>query len=113
MTSVLVLFLWTARGAWCLVFMEGANGGLGDGCLRWLLSRDFKREDQVSEKNSGAMDLPGVSSISGFRERLTRRKVALEEEVGSGSGGETQERAGAGEEVVGPVFKEEEAGEEG
>ena len=35
-----------------------------------------------------------------------------EEEVGSESGGDTQERAGA-EEGVGPVSKGEEAGEEG
>ena len=35
-----------------------------------------------------------------FRERLAREEVALGKEVGSGSGGETQERAGAGEEVV-------------
>ena len=38
---------------------------------------------------------------------------AGEEEVGSGSGEETQERAGVGEGVVGPVSKEEGAGEEG
>ena len=95
------------------MFKEGADGGLGDGCLRWLLSRGFRREDQVLEKDSGAKDLPGASSISGFRERLSRKEVALKEEVGSGSGGETQERAGAGEGVVGPVSKEEEAGEEG
>ena len=48
-------------------------------------------------------------------ERLTRKKMALgcvgEEEVGSESGGVTQERAD--EEVVGPVSKGEEAGEEG
>ena len=67
----------------------------------------------MSEKVFGAKDLPGISSISGFRERLAKKKVALEEEVGSGSEGETQERAGAGEEVVGPVSKEEEVGEEG
>ena len=36
-----------------------------------------------------------------------------EEEVGSESEGETQERAGAEEGVVGPVSKGEEAGEEG
>ena len=65
------------------------------------------------EKDSGAKDLPGVSSISGFRERLTRKKVALEEKVGSGSGGEPQERAGAGEGVVVLSSKGEEAGEEG
>ena len=37
-----------------------------------------------------------------------KKEVALEEEVNSGSGRETQERAGAGEGVVRPVFKEEE-----
>ena len=63
--------------------------------------------------DSGAKDLPGISSISGFfRGRLVRKEVALGEEVGSGSGGETQERAGVGE-GVDPVSKEEEAGEEG
>ena len=72
-----------------------------------------ERREPMQEKDSGAKDLPGASSVSGFRERLTRKEVALEEEVGSGSGGETQERAGAGEGVVGPVSKEEEAGEEG
>ena len=62
--------------------------------------------------DSGAKDLPGVSSISGFfRERLARKEVALGEEVGSGSGGATQEGAGV-EEGVDPVSKEEEAGEE-
>ena len=72
-----------------------------------------ERREPMQEKDSGVKDLPGASSISGFRERLTRKEVALEVEVGSGSGGETQERAGAGEGVVGPVSKEEEAGEEG
>ena len=38
---------------------------------------------------------------------------AGEEEVGSESGGESQERAGAGKGVVGPVSEGEEAGEEG
>ena len=57
--------------------------------------------------------MPGVSLVSGFRERLTRKKVALEEEVGSGSGKETLERADEGEELVGPVSTEEEAGQEG
>ena len=28
------------------MFEKGADGGLGDGCLRWLLSRGFRREDQ-------------------------------------------------------------------
>ena len=110
MTSVLVLSLWTTRGAWCLGFKEGANG---DGCLRWLLLRGFGRKDQVSETDSGARDLPKVSSASGFRERLTRKKGPLEVEVNSGSGKETQERAGIGEELVGPVSTEEEAGQEG
>ena len=64
------------------------------------------------QKDSGAKDLPGASSVSGFWERLTRRWL-MKEEVGSGSGGETQERAGAGEGVVGPVSKKGEAGEEG
>ena len=49
-TSVLVLSLWTRRGAWYLVSKEGADGGLGDGCLRWLLSRGFRREVQVLER---------------------------------------------------------------
>ena len=62
--------------------------------------------------DSSVRDLPRVSSVSGFRERLTSKKVALGE-VGSGSEGETQERAGTGEEVVNPVSKDEEAGEEG
>ena len=38
---------------------------------------------------------------------------AGEEEVGSESGGERQERAGAGKGVVGLVSEREEAGEEG
>ena len=71
------------------------------------------------DKDSDAKDLLGASLISGLPllERLTRKEVALgcvgEEEVGSESGGETQERAGAGEGVVGPVSGREEAGEEG
>ena len=71
------------------------------------------------DKDSGAKDLTGASSISGLPllERLTRKEMALgcvgEEEVGSESGGVTQERAGAEEGVVGPVSKGEEAGEEG
>ena len=119
MTSVLVLSLWTRRGAWCLVFKEGADGGLGDGCLRWLLSRGFRREDQVLEKEfwvlvlkadagmgSGVKDLPGVSLISGLPllEQLTRKEMAPgcvgEEEVSSEFGRVTQERAGAEEGVV-------------
>ena len=32
-----------------------ANGGLGDGCLRWLLFRGFWREDQVLEKDFGSV----------------------------------------------------------
>ena len=71
------------------------------------------------DKDSGAKDLTEASSISGLplSERLTKKKMALgcvgEEEVGSESGGITQERAGAEEGVVGLVFKGEEAGEEG
>ena len=43
-----------------------------------------------------------------FLGRLTEKKVALKEEVGAGSGEETQERAGAGEgEVAGFVLEEE------
>ena len=62
----------------------------------------------MSETDSGARDLPKVSSASGFRERLTRKKGPLEVEVNSGSGKETQERAGAGEgEVAGSVLEEE------
>ena len=53
----------------------------------------------------------GLFDLWFFRERLARKEVALGEEVGSGSGGATQERAGV-EEGVDPVSKEEEAGEE-
>ena len=69
-------------------------------------------------KDSRAKDLSGASSIFGhpLLVRLTRKEVALgcvgEEGVGSESGGDTQERAGA-EEGVGPVSEGEEAGEEG
>ena len=43
-----------------------------------------------------------------FLGRLTEKEVALEEEVGAGSGEETQERAGAGEgKVAGSVLEEE------
>ena len=51
MTSVLLLSFGQERGTWYLVFKGGANGGLGDGCLRWLLFRGFRREDQVLEKD--------------------------------------------------------------
>ena len=34
---------------------EDANGGLGDGYLRWLLFRGFWREDQVLEKDFGSV----------------------------------------------------------
>ena len=39
----------------CLVpgVEEGTNGGLGDGCLRWLLFQGFA--DQVLEKDSGSV----------------------------------------------------------
>ena len=58
--------------------------------------------------DSGAKNLPGVSSVSVFLGRLTEKEMALEEEVGAGSGEETQERAGAGEgEVAGSVLEEE------
>ena len=50
-----------------------------------------EKREPMQEKDSGAKDLPGASSVFGFQERLTRKGVALEEEVGSGSGGETQE----------------------
>ena len=35
----------------------------------------------MSEKGSDVRDLPRVSSISGFRERLTSKKVALGERL--------------------------------
>ena len=35
----------------------------------------------MSERDSGVRDLPRVSSISGFRERLTSKKVALGERL--------------------------------
>ena len=53
MILVLVLHLRQERRAWYLMFKGGAYGGLGDGCLRWLLFRGFRREDQVLEKDSG------------------------------------------------------------
>ena len=61
--------------------------------------------------------LPWPLRSPAFLGRLTRKEVALrcagEEEVGSESGGESQERAGAGKGVIGPVSEGEEAGEEG
>ena len=77
-------------------WMKGIGSKVSGSVLRdsWSLKERTGREP-MQEKDSGAKDLPGASSISGFRERLTRKEVALEEEVGSGSGGETQERAGA------------------
>ena len=75
----------------CFLGKEATKGG-----CRW---RSWRRVSQG--KDSGAKDLSGASSISGlpFFRRLTRKKVALgcvgEEEVGSGSGGDTQERVGA------------------
>ena len=63
--------------------------------------------------DSGTKDLPGISSISGlFRGRLARKEVALGEEVGSGSGGDSGESR-CRRRSCGPVSKEEEAGEEG
>ena len=53
--SVLVLPFGQEGGAWYLVFKGGAYGGLGDGCLRWLLFRGFRREDQVLKKDSGSV----------------------------------------------------------
>ena len=73
-------------GTWC---SKGADGGPENGRLRWLLSRGFRREGQEWTLVSRS-----IRSLV-FRERLVRKEVALGEEVGSGSGGETQERAGA------------------
>ena len=41
------------EGTWYRVFKGGANGGLGDGCLRCLLFQGFA--DQVLEKDSGSV----------------------------------------------------------
>ena len=73
-------------GTW---YSKGADGGTEDGRLRWLLSRGFGREVQEWTLVSRS-----IRSLV-VQERLVRKEVALEEEVGSGSGGETQERAGA------------------
>ena len=68
----------------------------------------MRKERADAVMDSGAKNLPGVSSVSVFLGRLTEKEMALEEEVGAGSGEEIQERAGAGEgEVAGSVLEEE------
>ena len=64
---------------------------------------------QVSEEVSDARDLPRVWFLGATNEQ----EGGSWRQFGSGSEGETQERAGTGEEVVDPVSKDEEAGEEG
>ena len=62
----------------------------------------------MEDKDSGAKNLSGVSSVYVFLGRLTEKAVAHKEEIGAGSGEEIQERAGAGEgEVAGSVLEEE------
>ena len=82
-------------GTWC---SRSADEGLGDGCLRYLLSRGSRREDQK------------WSLV--FRGLLARKEVALGEEVGSESGGDSR-GSGCIRRSCGPVFGEEEAGEDG
>ena len=71
MTLVLVLFLWTRRGAWCLVLKEGADGVSGatdeegGSCLEvlgertkrkgvWLvISLDVKEMEWLVDETSG------------------------------------------------------------
>ena len=48
------------------VFFDGEEEAVGK-----------RGRSQVSEKDSDVRDLPRVSSISGFRERLMNKKVAL------------------------------------
>ena len=56
------------KGCLVLGVKEGADGGLGDGCLRWLLSQvlgeRFKCwKEPMQDKVSAAKDLPRASSI--------------------------------------------------
>ena len=56
------------KGCLVLGVKEGADGGLGDGCLRGLLSqvlgKKFKcRKEPMQDKISGVKDLPRASSI--------------------------------------------------
>ena len=109
------------------------RGSLVSGAGSFSLDEKEKErleKELLQEEDSGAKNLPGAGECAPSQEwayhglfglplleQLTRKEVALgcvgEEEVGSESGGETQERAGAKEGVVGPVSKGEEAGEEG
>ena len=73
------------KGCLVLGVKEGADGGLGDGCLRWLLSQvlgeGFKCwRKPMQDEVSGAKDLLRASPIFDFRERLTRMEVVFEEE---------------------------------
>ena len=56
------------KGCLVLGVKEGADGGLGDGCLRWLLSQVLRErfkcwKEPMQDKVSGAKDLPRASSI--------------------------------------------------
>ena len=84
-TSMLVLSLWTRRGVWYSVSKEGANGGLGDGCLR----------TRTLMPRTCWGPLWSLVSHSWSNRRVTQERAGAEEGVaGPGSKGEEAEKKG-------------------